>query len=335
MSRNGSGVYSVPNTFVAGTTITASDHNENWDDIEAEITNSLALDGQSTMTGVLKLSAGTAAAPSAAFGSDLDTGVYRRDANTLGFATGGAAAGYFDSAQKFFALGAADVAGAVNLQSTLAVAGASTLTGAVTLVGALTGAAATLSGLLTLSSTSHFIPPSGTTAQRPGSPVESYSRFNTTTHALEYYDGTSWVSPMTSASASTQAEMEAASSLTTFASPGRTQYHPGVAKAWGFITVSGGTPTATVSHNVTSITDNGVGDYTINFTTPFSSANFAIVAMMFDSAGNSASGIIFTVECSAKTSSTARINIWKAASSGSTNQAVVDASFFFVAFGDQ
>jgi hypothetical protein len=54
MARNGAGTYSKVNTFVAGTTITAADHNENWDDIAAEITNSLALDGQLAMTGQFK-----------------------------------------------------------------------------------------------------------------------------------------------------------------------------------------------------------------------------------------------------------------------------------------
>jgi hypothetical protein len=37
-----------------------------------------------------------------------------------------------------------------------------------------------------------------------------------------------------------------------------------------------GTVAIRASGNVSSITDNGVGDYTINFTTPLSDANFAI-----------------------------------------------------------
>src|SRR5687767_753463 len=90
MARNGAGTYSKVNTFVAGTTITAADHNENWDDIAAEITNSLALDGQSSMNGALKAANGTAAAPGIAFGSDTDTGFYRSAANELSAAAGGA-----------------------------------------------------------------------------------------------------------------------------------------------------------------------------------------------------------------------------------------------------
>lgn len=36
--------------------------------------------------------------------------------------------------------------------------------------------------------------PTGTTAQRPGTPTAGMSRFNSTTGVLEYYNGTSWIS---------------------------------------------------------------------------------------------------------------------------------------------
>ena len=41
--------------------------------------------------------------------------------------------------------------------------------------------------------TGGFIPPTGTTAQRPSSPVAGTTRFNTTTNYYEMYNGTSWV----------------------------------------------------------------------------------------------------------------------------------------------
>lgn len=76
--------------------------------------------------------------------------------------------------------------------------------------------------------------------------------------------------------AATQAQMEAGSSTTVFVTPGRTQYHPGVAKAWGVFDGTG-TPAYSASYNLdSSITDNGTGDYTISFTTDFSSGNYAI-----------------------------------------------------------
>lgn len=89
MARNGSGTYTKVNTFTAGTPITAASHNQNWDDVAAEITNSVATDGQTSMTGPLKASSGTAAAPSHTFGSDLDTGAYRSATNEYSVAAGG------------------------------------------------------------------------------------------------------------------------------------------------------------------------------------------------------------------------------------------------------
>jgi hypothetical protein len=76
--------------------------------------------------------------------------------------------------------------------------------------------------------------------------------------------------------AATQAEMEAASSTSVYASPGRTQYHPGVAKGWCLFT-SVTTTAITASYNVASLTDNGTGDTTITWDTDFSSANYCVV----------------------------------------------------------
>lgn len=78
------------------------------------------------------------------------------------------------------------------------------------------------------------------------------------------------------ATAATQSQQEAASSTTTFVSPGRQQYHPSAPKAWVKVSNPSGTPVITASYNVASITDNGVGDITVNFSTPFSSANYSI-----------------------------------------------------------
>ena len=79
---------------------------------------------------------------------------------------------------------------------------------------------------------------------------------------------------ITPSSAATQAEMEAASSTTVYASPGRAQYHPGVAKAWVIHDDAG---TVAASMNLASVTDGGVGVFTLNWTTAFSTANYAIV----------------------------------------------------------
>ena len=67
-----------------------------------------------------------------------------------------------------------------------------------------------------------------------------------------------------------------------------------------------GTPAIRASHNVASITDNGAGDYTINFTTPIADANYSIIA----TAGNNSTpgdAIIAMQGGAAPTASAARI----------------------------
>jgi hypothetical protein len=72
----------------------------------------------------------------------------------------------------------------------------------------------------------------------------------------------------------TQAEMETATAVNVAVTPGRMQYHPGSTKAW--VKFAGASaPTTQASHNLSSLTDNGVGNVTANFTTAFSSANYA------------------------------------------------------------
>lgn len=72
-------------------------------------------------------------------------------------------------------------------------------------------------------------------------------------------------------SAATQAEMEAASSNTVAVTPLSTNWHPGVAKAW---CNAGRTGNILASHNITSVTDNGVGDITVTIATDFSTTSY-------------------------------------------------------------
>ena len=54
-----------------------------------------------------------------------------------------------------------------------------------------------VSGISTFSSPNYFIPPSGSTAQRPSNPGEGMIRFNTDSGHLEYYTGTHWADVIT------------------------------------------------------------------------------------------------------------------------------------------
>ena len=54
-----------------------------------------------------------------------------------------------------------------------------------------------ISGISTFSSAHYFVPPSGTTAERPSDPGEGMIRFNTDSGHLEYYTGTHWADVIT------------------------------------------------------------------------------------------------------------------------------------------
>jgi hypothetical protein len=69
-------------------------------------------------------------------------------------------------------------------------------------------------------------------------------------------------------------------------------------KAW--VNFDGGTSIIRGSGNVTSITDNGVGEYTVNFTTAMPDINYAAVG----SAGNGSSSTSFGVATSASVAPT-------------------------------
>lgn len=85
--------------------------------------------------------------------------------------------------------------------------------------------------------------------------------------------------------------------LTTLSNQGGTASVPsdtvinGTAKAW--VNFNGtGTVAIRAAFNVSSITDNGSGDYTLNFTTSFADANYAPVCMTqnTDTNGNRGAG---------------------------------------------
>lgn len=83
----------MPNSFTPGTTISSSTFNANFSDVGAEITGSLPRNGEAGMTGQFKAASGTAASPGLSFGSDTDSGLFLKSANTIGFAVGGVEVG--------------------------------------------------------------------------------------------------------------------------------------------------------------------------------------------------------------------------------------------------
>jgi hypothetical protein len=68
-----------------------------------------------------------------------------------------------------------------------------------------------------------------------------------------------------------QSDQETATSTTLPVTPGRQHHHPSAAKFWVSFNSSG---TIQASYNVSSVTKNGTGDFTVNITTAFSSAEW-------------------------------------------------------------
>lgn len=128
--------------------------------------------------------------------------------------------------------------------------------------------------------------------------------------------------------AATQAEQETGTSVVKGVTPGRQQYHASAAKAWCFFNgATAGTNAPTAGYNVTSVTRNGTGDYSVNLTTAFSSANYAIVCTGRGTGGSDA--YVSIDHANAPTASVIRI---KAVLGGAISDIT---GVHLVAFGDQ
>jgi hypothetical protein len=119
MARDGSGTYTVPNTFLPNTVMSASAVNQNFTDAGSEITNSLARDGRSAMTGQFKADAGTQALPGITFANDPDSGFRRASSDEIRWVTGATDRFYIDSVGKAWYLGDVSIAGDLNIAGAL------------------------------------------------------------------------------------------------------------------------------------------------------------------------------------------------------------------------
>lgn len=121
--------------------------------------------------------------------------------------------------------------------------------------------------------------------------------------------------------AAAQADQETATSTTTYVSPGRQQYHPSAAKAWGMIThattVSASYPGTGVSN-----TNPGTGQYVVTHGVTMSSANYAV--MITALAGGTAAPRL-----TARTTTTFSVTF-----NDDAGSAVNPTSFSYVIFGD-
>jgi hypothetical protein len=87
-----------------------------------------------------------------------------------------------------------------------------------------------------------------------------------------------------------------------------------------------GTVAIRASGNVSSITDNGVGDYTVNFTTAMPDANYAYCGSQSSSSAGVSSFVLNNIGATAPTTTTARIGTYVSASAA--DPVYVNVAFF-------
>lgn len=98
MPRNGSGTYSLPQPpFVSGTVISSAAMNSDLSDIASALTGSVAADGQTPMTGQLKLPDGALSVPSWTFTTEANTGMFHLGTGEIAVTIQGTQVGIFSS----------------------------------------------------------------------------------------------------------------------------------------------------------------------------------------------------------------------------------------------
>jgi hypothetical protein len=78
------------------------------------------------------------------------------------------------------------------------------------------------------------------------------------------------------------------------------------------------------SGNVSSITDNGTGDYTVNFTTAMPDTSYCGVALPND--GSPGTNLVIACENSTRTKTTSAFNIWTAYGGNGVNKTLYDVN---------
>ena len=173
MSRNGSGTYSLPagNPVVTGTTISTTWANNTLNDLAAAMTDSVAADGQTPMTGDL----------------DLNSNKLKNVANGT-LPADGVNVSQLTAATTVAAITSGTINGATIGATTPASGRFTTLEATSTLV---VGGTSTFTGLGSFNGTGAVKVPVGTTIQRP-TPVTGQIRYNSTNNLYEGYGASAW-----------------------------------------------------------------------------------------------------------------------------------------------
>lgn len=125
----------------------------------------------------------------------------------------------------------------------------------------------------------------------------------------------------------TQRDQEIGVTKAAIVTAGRQHFHPSAAKGW-VTTAGAGTPIISESYNVTSVTDNGVGNLTINWATDFSNTTHCDVAMVWSQGAAPPQTVEFDAD-TAKAAGTTTLECFD-----NTNAIRDPNGYFCVAFGD-
>ena len=274
MSRNGSGIYSKAVTsFSSGGVITAADHNNLWDDLVSEVTNSVAADGQTTITGPIKFAAGSSSAPSLTFASDTDTGLYRSSANQVSIVASA-------SQVAIFAASAAQINVPTLFISTVGITGELTLSATANFsLGFISSATAVFQAGIAVSGTAVFSHPvlmSGTATFTNGFLASNTCSFS---HPI-LVSGTATFTKgfLASATCTLSGTNPVVANNTPF--------------AYGFVTWSAGTPTLAKGYNCSVSDPGGAGRVLISFTNNAASTNYAVLTNCDVSTRNSVANVV-------------------------------------------
>jgi hypothetical protein len=353
MSYNGSGTFNRIYNWVTDKSntvpVTASRMDAEMDGMATGLSTAICRDGQSTATARIPfaagvgLSDGSVGTPALNFTGDTNSGVYLIGADNVGVAAGGAKVLDVGTAGlgvtgTLTASGATTLSGAATLSSTAnvvgdfsvatdkftvaAASGNTVVAGTLGVTGATTMAGLTLTGDIT-NAGSYTI----------GNDGSATFTANLTVNGSATIDNQLTAATIAGSVVAAQAGMETGTSTTTVVTPGRQQYHPSAAKAWASVTTSGGTPTLAASHNVSSITDGGVGIITINLTTAFSSATYGSVA---SHDGHTAGSNVAIASVTNKGTTSFQVRTFTGAVSGANvPTSASDENFSVAAYGDQ
>jgi hypothetical protein len=245
------------------------------------MTNSVAADGQTTLTGALKGYAGSVGSPGYSFASDSNCGFYRIAADQIGAscagakvldisATGLGVTGTLTSSSAITATSSSITAGAHLVATTIVFAGNGTKT-------------APSYGFTSDADNGLYLVGANSPGMSAGdTKVQEWVTTGTTVTGTLTATGALSAASVTGSMVAAQADQETATSTATIVTPGRQQYHPSAAKCWLKCDHAG---TVDFSYNITSITDTGTGAVTVTIATDFSGVNYSINATVGTAVG--------------------------------------------------